>query len=336
MNGSFEVSVVIPVYNAAAFVIQAVESALAQPEVREVILVEDCSPDDSLAVCRQLAEAHPEVKLFQHSGGVNRGAGPSRNLGITSSTCPYIAFLDADDFYLPGRFAVARAVFSQNSDCDGVYDMVGMYFDDLSGEKRWLESNMALLRETTVEGKVPAEDLFEVLMKGGRGHIHLNGLVIRRTVLEKSGLMDESIADTLHEDTDFVLRLATVGRLLPGSNSEPTSMRRVHAQNRVSAPRSTESILRDQLRLRYATYQWVKKHGSSLQRKLAFRRLLLDWMQPMNKLKHEKRSLSRLARFFWLPFSYPSALLEGEYYKKTGRAFWAVILHDLLRLKNSQ
>ena len=56
MNDFFEVSVVIPVYNAAAFVTQAVESALAQPEVREVVLVEDCSPDDSLAVCRQLAE----------------------------------------------------------------------------------------------------------------------------------------------------------------------------------------------------------------------------------------------------------------------------------------
>ena len=87
MNDLFEVSVVIPVYNAAAFVTQAVESALAQPEVREVVLVEDCSPDDSLAVCRQLAEKYPQVNLFQHPGGVNRGAGPSRNLGITKSTC---------------------------------------------------------------------------------------------------------------------------------------------------------------------------------------------------------------------------------------------------------
>ena len=128
MNDFFEVSVVIPVYNAAAFVTQAVESALAQPEVREVVLVEDCSPDDSLAVCRQLAEKYPQVNLFQHPGGVNRGAGPSRNRGITKSTCPFIAFLDADDFYLPGRFAAARSVFERQADCDGVYDAVGMYY----------------------------------------------------------------------------------------------------------------------------------------------------------------------------------------------------------------
>ena len=51
----FKVSVIIPVYNAAPFVRQAVESALAQPETAEVVLVEDNSPDNSLEICQQLA-----------------------------------------------------------------------------------------------------------------------------------------------------------------------------------------------------------------------------------------------------------------------------------------
>ena len=137
MNNDFQISVVIPVYNAATFVTQAVESALAQPDVREVILVEDCSPDDSLAVCQQLAREYSQVKLFQHPGAVNCGAGPSRNLGITSSTCPYLAFLDADDYYLPNRFTAARLVFAQNPDCDGVYDAVGMTCEDQASCERW-------------------------------------------------------------------------------------------------------------------------------------------------------------------------------------------------------
>ncbi|MBP7177346.1 MAG: glycosyltransferase family 2 protein, partial [Thermoclostridium sp.] len=136
MNMHLSVSIITPVYNAASYIVRAVESALAQPEVREVILVEDCSPDDSLAVCRQLACLYPQVKLFQHPGGVNRGAGPSRNLGIIKSTCPYIAFLDADDFYLPARFSAAQAVFEQHSDCDGVYDAVGMYYEDEASRER--------------------------------------------------------------------------------------------------------------------------------------------------------------------------------------------------------
>ena len=99
------VSVVIPVYQAAAFVEQAVESALAQPETGEVLLVEDGSGDGSLAECERLAAGDGRVRLLRHPNGENRGAGASRNLGIEQSTCPLVAFLDADDYYLLGRFA---------------------------------------------------------------------------------------------------------------------------------------------------------------------------------------------------------------------------------------
>lgn len=328
-NGSFQVSVVIPVYNAAAFVTQAVESALAQPETREVILVEDCSPDDSLAVCQQLASLHPEVKLFQHPGGINRGAGPSRNLGITNSTCPYIAFLDADDFYLPGRFAAARDVLERYVDCDGVYDAVGMYYEDEASRERWHEHSIAGEGVTVVEAGVEPADLFLVLIKGGRGHVHLNGLAIRREVILRAGLMDETIADTLHEDTDWVIRLAAVGQLYPGSVIEPTSMRRVHQQNRVSAPRSSESIKRDRIRLRVATYRWLRRNGSPEQRRLGFRRLLLEWIRATPPLS----SLAKLFALLRFPLRLPSALLEGHYWFELAQTCWSIIRNDWLRLK---
>lgn len=151
----FRVSVIIPVYNAGPFIRQAVESALAQPETAEVVLVEDNSPDDSLAACQKLAREYPQVRLFQHPGGINRGAGPSRNLGIINSTRDFIAFLDADDFYLPGRFTVVRQVFAERPDCDGVYEAVGMHFEDEEGKTRWLESDMAGIRMTTMEPGIP-------------------------------------------------------------------------------------------------------------------------------------------------------------------------------------
>ena len=79
---SFEVSVIIPVYNAASYVTKAVESALHSPQVGEIILVEDKSPDNALEVCIQLKNKYDKVKLLQHLNGENRGAGESRNLGI--------------------------------------------------------------------------------------------------------------------------------------------------------------------------------------------------------------------------------------------------------------
>lgn len=324
----FRVSVVIPVYNAGPFIRQAVESALAQPETAEVVLVEDHSSDDSLQVCQQLAREYPQVRLFRHPGGVNRGAGPSRNLGITNSTCPYIAFLDADDFYLPGRFTVVQQVFKEHLECDGVYEAVGMHFEDEEGKSRWLESDMAGIRMTTMEAGIPPEELYAALTRGGHGHIHLNGLVIRRDVLSRSGLMDESIADTLHEDTDWVLRLAAVSNLYPGSVMEPTSMRRVHSQNRVSAPRSAESIQRDRMRLRLATYNWVRAHGTPAQRDLAFRRLTRQWLSyPVVGGNRQK-----LARLFALPFHFPAAFGERAFWREGWETFKALIRSDWLRL----
>lgn len=99
-----EISVIIPVYNAAEFLEKAVKSAAYFDEVKEIILAEDQSTDHSLEICRRLVSEIPKVKLFQHPNGENRGAGASRNLGIDHATSDFIAFLDADDYYLPNRF----------------------------------------------------------------------------------------------------------------------------------------------------------------------------------------------------------------------------------------
>ena len=61
----FEVSVVIPVYNASKYVERAVDSALIQPEVKEVLLIEDNSPDDSYHLCIELQKKFQnKVKVF--------------------------------------------------------------------------------------------------------------------------------------------------------------------------------------------------------------------------------------------------------------------------------
>ena len=167
MNGlnSLRVSVVIPVYNAADYVSEAVASALAQPETGEVLLVEDGSPDNSLTVCQGLAMEYPPVQLYQHPGGINRGAGPSRNLGIQQSACPYIAFLDADDFYLPARFTVPAQIFSADPECDGVYEAVGIHFEDEAGRERWLASSMAQVELTTMDRQVSPQESFQGINK---------------------------------------------------------------------------------------------------------------------------------------------------------------------------
>jgi glycosyltransferase involved in cell wall biosynthesis len=96
------VSVVIPAFNAAATIIRALESVRAQncPGV-EIIVVDDCSADDTVAVVLgniKLAEWIRVVKM-----ALNGGASAARNAGIRVATGKYLAFLDADDVWLPGK-----------------------------------------------------------------------------------------------------------------------------------------------------------------------------------------------------------------------------------------
>jgi len=331
---NFKVSAVIPVYNAGKYVRKAVESALTQPETAEVVLVEDASPDDSLAVCQALAEEFEAVHLFQHPGGANRGAGPSRNLGIEKSNSPFIAFLDADDFYLPERFTISKEIFAKDPDCDGVYEAIGAHYEDAAGKARWLASNMSGVEMTTITRPVSPENLFKVLIKGWDGHIHLNGLVIKRSVLQKSGVMNPSIADTLHEDTDFILKLAAVGRLFSGRLDQPVAMRRVHDANRVSAPRSEESIYRDKMRLRFATYRWCKDKGLKEPQHLMFKRALGDCVRekPINSqfLNRLPKSTKKTYQLLSWPLNYPEVLLEALYWRELGSSFWGILRNDIV------
>lgn len=216
-----QVSVIIPVYNAAPFLREAVDSALSQPETAEVLLVEDGSTDASLTLCRQLAEASPSVRLVQHSGGGNRGAAATRNLGIRHATQHTIAFLDADDRYLPGRFAVAAEILDAHADIDGVYEATGAVFEEEALKKEWLRRNNTVLTTMTEPFDLP--ELLAGLLDRRHGHIHLDALTVRRTALEDVGVFDEALK--LGEDTHLILKLAAVARLVPGRLDDPVAQR---------------------------------------------------------------------------------------------------------------
>jgi hypothetical protein len=66
----------------------------------------------------------------------------------------------------------------------------------------------------------------------------------------------------LHQDTEWILRLAMTARLYPGSLNEPVASWRVHAQNRISAPRSAIRKLDDRLRMWEALYDWCRQNGA--------------------------------------------------------------------------
>jgi glycosyltransferase involved in cell wall biosynthesis len=270
-RSSLEVSVVIPVYRAGRMVEQAVESALALPDVREVILVEDGSPDESWAVCKALAASCDRVKVLQHPGGINRGAGASRNLGISACTSPFVAFLDADDYFLPNRFEEDRRVLQAHPDAHGAYGAIGTAFDQESMRAAFMAQFGSDL--TTVRDRVPPEELFSALLgaKRGFGHFSIDGLTVKRQVLmAMQPCFPEELR--LHQDTVFLFRLAHRARLHAGSIASPVAMRRVHALNRItdqSQQARNRRLMYDHL------WAWARTAGLSAddRRRLEARRL---------------------------------------------------------------
>lgn len=99
------VSVVIPVFNNQDTLERAVSSVIQEPQVSEVILVDDGSKDLSFSVAENIAAKHAIVRLLFHPSHANKGAAASRNLGLAHSLSDWIQFLDADDELLPGKLA---------------------------------------------------------------------------------------------------------------------------------------------------------------------------------------------------------------------------------------
>jgi len=92
------VSVVIPCYRQSGTLERAVRSVLRQAYLHEIIIVDDCSADDTRAVAEALCELDPRIAVFSTSE--NCGPAGARNFGAMFATGHYLAFLDADDEYL--------------------------------------------------------------------------------------------------------------------------------------------------------------------------------------------------------------------------------------------
>jgi glycosyltransferase involved in cell wall biosynthesis len=230
-----EVSVVIPVYRAEKFIEAAVESVLAQPQTKEVVLVEDGSPDNSLEICQRLSAAHEKVKLYRHPDHGNHGASATRNLGIQKANCEYVAFLDADDLFLPGRFDVDEEVFREYPDADGVYNAIGAHYFSEEGKRKHIARFRKMNMDpdlTTLSVRVPPEKLFETVLTKP-GWFSFIAATIKRSAFEKSGLFDNELGLGIGEDTEMLYRMALTTRLYPGSLDLAKSSRGVHDDNRI-------------------------------------------------------------------------------------------------------
>lgn len=196
-----KLSIIIPVYNAEAYLEEAVGSISGQTwkGEREIIIVDDHSEDHSLAKARSLGD---HVISVEHGG-----AAKARNVGLQMACGDYVLFLDADDVLTQNALDLLFAAMEEDSNCDVVYGKAKDFVSpELSGEQR-----MRLkVRES------------------GYGGIMAGCALIKKTVFDRSGSFDESLSSG--EAVDWMMKLKETGSAVREIDSI-TLRRRLHMTN---------------------------------------------------------------------------------------------------------
>lgn len=219
------ITVIIPVFNTERFIARAIESVLIQPEVDEIIVIDDGSSDNSIEIVRNLEKTNQKIKLLFHEHRANKGPAATRNLGIINAKNEWIAFLDADDYYLEGRFSISGPIIN-NQAIDGVYEAV---IPEESSDNP-LVNKVKSFEIQTLEKNIPPEKLFfESSPIGNKGLFAMNGFSARKSLLIKCGMFDENLR--IGEDILLWLKLKIAGKLVGGSLEKPISVFVRHPNN---------------------------------------------------------------------------------------------------------
>jgi glycosyltransferase involved in cell wall biosynthesis len=214
-------SVVIPVYNRAAPLGQALRSVLAQSEQDfEIVVVDDGSVDSPLRVVEELAD--PRIVFVRQE---NRGGGAARNTGIDKACGRFIAFLDSDDRFLPHHLAAMRKLLEN---APGTAGYARIVVD--RGEGRTFLKPPRAIRE--------GEDMATYLLCD-RGFVPTSTIVVERT-LAAAIRFHENLAAA--EDTDFAIRLALAGQRFAMVEEPGAYYSDIGDPNRLSASRKSATM----------------------------------------------------------------------------------------------
>lgn len=218
-----QVSVIIPVYNAALFLDKSIKSALHQKQTGEVLLIDDRSTDDSLEICKRWELLDSRVKVFVNDG--TKGAGAARNVGLMHASCEYIAFLDADDYYLEGRFDEDEYLFLEHQDLSATGNKVVIKTPE--GKEQHGLNAVFKHNESIAFQKSNAEVNIYDFFKGSA--LHLNGLTYKRHLNIR---FDENLKQA--QDIDFIVRLLLTSTTMSTSVEKAKAVYLIHDSNTIS------------------------------------------------------------------------------------------------------
>jgi glycosyltransferase involved in cell wall biosynthesis len=216
MEAGALVSVVVIFHNAGPFLEEAIASVFAQRHHRwELLLVDDGSTDGSTVAARDWAARHsPRVTYLEHPGHANRGMSAARNLGVRHARGEYVAFLDADDVWLPNILEQQVAILEAHADAAMVYGPIQWWYswtgrpDDAGRDYvEWLG--------VSPDSVIPPPRLLPLFLRD-RAAVP-SGILVRREAFERVGGFEDAFRGE-YEDQVFCAKVCLTSGVYASSH----------------------------------------------------------------------------------------------------------------------
>lgn len=293
------VSITIPIYNAERFLNETIESVFAQSYTHwELLLVDDGSTDRSQEIARSWAVRYPgKVFELEHSGHRNLGASAARNLGARSSRGQFLAFLDADDIWLPHKLEENVHAMDAHPEAGFQFNPTEYWYEwDPEGNCGWKNVTPALAPGGTVY--FPPALLAQSYPLGNYGAPCPCSFLVRRWAFEQIGGFEEHFSPNTYQLYDDIAFLAKVYLEIPvyvgASCLERNRCNRFSMSRQASAVRQEEAARRfffDWLRA------YLRSHG--VEDRSVWRRIRKEtWFYalPLPVAGWVRRTLRKMAR----------------------------------------
>lgn len=305
-------SVIIPVFNAEKYLKKCIRSVLNQKNDKtEIILVDDCSTDNSLKICNYYKK-NPSVNIIRHKK--NLGVSISRNDGILAAKGKYILFLDSDDWFYPGCLKNIEKLIKKNPKTEV---FIGRYNSD-----GYPPNNRNLFKNSKLN-KFTANEFFLYINK-----INFRPMIIWHYIIKKSLLTDKRlyfINVKNGEDEEFGARLLCSAKSISlFKENYYWHKKRIQGSLRYSRSlKSTESYLK--LLIEY--YKFMDKTKLSLEKKKFINECIRFSYGEFSAriILHSKSEIKKLS-FILKNYSKKSKLLLNQIKNKN--------IYSLLKKKN--
>jgi GT2 family glycosyltransferase len=226
------VSIIMPAYNAGKYLAESIGSVLSQTHAGwELIVINDGSSDNTGEVTQSLATADKRIRYFAQPNG---GQAAARNKGLREARGDLVAFLDADDLWLPQKLESQLTVL-EAMNVDLVYSGGYIFSEDTT--------ECSAGQFSIIPGETQGSEMFHLLF--GFNSIATLTVLVRRESLDAVGLFDENRAYQNCEDYDLWMRLAQNGAIFFGMREKLVRYRRHPTASTIT----TSKVLRPMLRV---------------------------------------------------------------------------------------